>query len=914
MAKLTWTVEPEGWSFSVFDGNEFQPWPRWGAQSLIGEGGRTLSVGPLLGLFERLDVPEHVRDVVVPHEAVASLPDEALVQLGLPPRWPNHLLLTARGQVTDPGFRVTATFLNNKGHPLAGVAQSGALITQGNRRYVLPESELRILTRLARLETLDAAKPDERIVAWGEVRRLLEPGIGRDRYIDGFRVRRVNQLGLEPVIDERGEVTVVPKLIRRADRTENWDETQSSEELTLTQQDDFQRQFARKKAVPNHYVLGDGTVVIVEPPVRDALALVQRVRSEPRGVRELFVSNPRVYLREAFGDALGEERLDALFEDAGYGERVQEVAPWVPRAAERRGSGTQWVPQQPVPEPVIPIEAIERASDQVSPGPGQTVRAAKVFDNVDQVGFVAKARAPSPQRSPHVPLAVRSRLHSHQIGALGWLQDHWSAGSPGALLADDMGLGKTLSTLAFMAWVRDRMESGKDVGGPILVVAPTGLLHNWKKEHDLHLNSPGLGRLVCAFGEDLKGLRLRAGSGELRHGLPELDRQSLSGADWVLATYETVRDYQHSFATVRWAVVVGDEIQKIKNPASQSSNAFKALQSRFTIALTGTPVENRLADLWTIVDAVRPGSLGSLRDFNARYDPTPPKGAPPPPPDPTRLKPLHESLLVEGTPTPAKRRMKEDHLEALPEKRANLLRAEMPREQAAKYLEVVSIAQHSPRTPANVLQAIHNLRKVSLHPAVLDSAPGDDAYLGRSARLRPCVEVLDRIRASGEKALIFTDSLAMQGELAGLLQRRFGLRRPPMLINGEVAGAERQRRVDTFQGEQGFDVMILSPKAGGVGLTLTAANHVIHLSRWWNPAVEDQATDRVYRIGQTKPVTVHLPMAIHPVLGDQSFDVLLHGLLERKRALSRSVLAPTGETEGDLKELFEAAIARRDGS
>lgn len=150
----------------------------------------------------------------------------------------------------------------------------------------------------------------------------------------------------------------------------------------------------------------------------------------------------------------------------------------------------------------------------------------------------------------------------------------------------------------------------------------------------------------------------------------------------------------------------------------------------------------------------------------------------------------------------------------------------------------------------------------------------------------------------------------MQGALVELLQRRYRLKRPPPIINGSVPGEKRKSRVDDFQSRAGFDVMVLSPRAGGVGLTITEANHVVHLSRWWNPAVEDQATDRVYRIGQMRPVTVHVPLALHPGLGDASFDERLNSLLERKRRLSRELLAPVPATDAELRDLFESAVGK----
>ena len=212
-----------------------------------------------------------------------------------------------------------------------------------------------------------------------------------------------------------------------------------------------------------------------------------------------------------------------------------------------------------------------------------------------------------------------------------------------------------------------------------------------------------------------------------------------------------------------------------------------------------------------------------------------------------------------------------------------------------------------------MLEALHRLRSASLHPLHPDLADGDD-YIEQSARFKTTFGLLDQIAKKNEKALVFVESLEMQPRLAAMIQQRFKLARLPMIISGAVSGPKRQQRVNNFQSTgKGFDVIILSPRAGGVGITLTAANHVIHLSRWWNPAVEDQCTDRVYRIGQEQDVHVYYPLAVHPAYGEQCFDVRLHELLARKRNLSREMLMPPVNRGRDAETLFEETIGRSDG-
>lgn len=212
-----------------------------------------------------------------------------------------------------------------------------------------------------------------------------------------------------------------------------------------------------------------------------------------------------------------------------------------------------------------------------------------------------------------------------------------------------------------------------------------------------------------------------------------------------------------------------------------------------------------------------------------------------------------------------------------------------------------------------MLKVLHMLRGTSLHPLPPRGITDIDAYIAQSARLQKTFEILEGVKQRGEKALLFCEDLEMQAFLAMAVQERFDLKRRPMCISGSVAGHKRQEMVSTFQtSSAAFDVLILSPKAGGVGLTITAANNVIHLSRWWNPAVEDQATDRAYRIGQTRPVTIHIPMAIHPdeAIGPSSFDQRLDALMDRKRSLSRGLLMPP-ESDRDVEDLLSDVLDGR---
>ena len=510
------------------------------------------------------------------------------------------------------------------------------------------------------------------------------------------------------------------------------------------------------------------------------------------------------------------------------------------------------------------------------------------------------------------PALLRTELKPHQMVGLKWLATANAAGLPGVLLADDMGLGKTLQAIAFLAWRQAEVEAGRAAAAPCLIVAPTGLLGTWRKEIEQHLREPALGTLVPAFGSALKQLREEDAfsARDIETGRAALSSEAWKDAGVVLTTYETMRDYHFSFARTRFGVIVFDEIQKLKNPASQVTRAAMALNADFAIGMTGTPVENRLHDLWTIMNVVAPSVLGSSRDFERRHAPG----------NTEALAALKQRLCdpQNGVPPLLLRRLKSEVLSGLPTKHVHPMRVQMPAPQADAYRDVVVRAAAAAAAgnlgKGGMLSALSDMKGISLHPLDPRHAPQDlSAYASDSARLSHTLSILEEVAAKREKALVFLEDLAMQERLAVLIQSRFHLPRLPARISGEVPGHRRQQIVDDFQARPDeFDVMILSPKAGGVGLTITAANHVIHLSRWWNPAVEDQATDRVYRMGQMRGVHVHFPMAVHPdpAIGPSSFDLRLDALIDRKRALTRDLFLPPDATDADINELFrEVSLA-----
>ncbi|MBY6163277.1 DEAD/DEAH box helicase [Mameliella alba] len=533
------------------------------------------------------------------------------------------------------------------------------------------------------------------------------------------------------------------------------------------------------------------------------------------------------------------------------------------------------------------------------------------LDNYEDLSWEAQLQPRTPTIPVTLPPAIRTPLHEHQLASFDWALTAWKSGLPGILNADEQGLGKTLQTIAFLTWLKEHMKQPQAAPrGPILIVAPTSLLRNWEQEVETHVEGRGFGTLVRLYGSSLGSQKRRDARGtETQTGLPQLDLDWLDEAFedgrahryWLLTTYTTLANYQHSLGKVPFAAMVMDEIQNIKNRATLASKAVEAMNADFRIGLTGTPIENAAIDLWTIMDRIAPGCLGSGAEFKERYAV----------PDADNMAELHARVFKPrgAVPPLGLRRLKDEVARDLPKKRRLLHPRLMPKVQAEAYdLAQLKLANGG---PGAALKMLHHIRSVSVHPGATEAVPPDE-FISQSARLDAVVEILHRIKAAGERVLVFIEHRDMQFRFAEIVRHMFGLEQIDV-INGDTPIPRRQEIVNRFQrhlqSDGGFDMLILGPKSAGTGLTLTAATHVIHLSRWWNPAVEEQCNDRVHRIGQTRPVSIHVPMALHPELGAQSFDSLLQSLMQRKRKLAEQALWPMGDSGADVSSLSEAVAA-----
>ncbi|MGV3710394.1 MAG: SNF2-related protein [Gemmatimonas sp.] len=500
-------------------------------------------------------------------------------------------------------------------------------------------------------------------------------------------------------------------------------------------------------------------------------------------------------------------------------------------------------------------------------------------------------------------LASHVQLLPHQELGVAWLQHLYrlrdDQRARGAVLADDMGLGKTLQLLTFMAGL---LEVGADIL-PMLVVAPVALLENWEEEARKFFK-PGSMPILTAYGDRMSELRvpkqLIAERLRTEDGLDKFLKPNWVGdARIVLTTYETLRDYEFGFAKQKWSVIVCDEAQKIKNPAAMVTRAAKKQHAQFKIACTGTPVENALVDLWCLFDFVQPGLLGALNEFGTTYS------------KPIEAKTDEQRARVEELRSRIApqilRRTKAEVANDLPAKHIVASCRSLPlssnqRVLYSKALEDFKLRKKPGTTVPfkNHLGLLQYLRAICTDPQKYGQTVFQpeliSSYRAKAPKLDWLLRELRGIQAKGEKVIVFCEFREIQRLLQHYIREDLSV--SVDIINGDTSAslsnaASRQKRIKAFQDKPGFGVIILSPLAVGFGVNIQAANHVVHYTRTWNPAKEDQATDRAYRIGQKKDVFVYYPTVTAPDF--TTFEAKLDSLLTRKRELASDMLNGAGD-------------------
>lgn len=535
------------------------------------------------------------------------------------------------------------------------------------------------------------------------------------------------------------------------------------------------------------------------------------------------------------------------------------------------------------------------------------------FHAVDYLESRKHALNVQEDKQPRLPACLRrtTELKKHQLFGVAWFQ-HLVSLAPsdcrGALLADDMGLGKTLQLLCVIA----RYYEEHPEASPSLILAPKSLLDNWSKEVDRFF-TPNFPEMLVLYDAELNKRKqpLSLIDEELQtRGVTDLLRPGwIANSRVILTTYEVLTGYEFSFARQPFAFVICDEAQRIKTPGTQVTLSVKKLRSAFRIACTGTPVENSLADLWCLFDFVQPGLLGDLEEFGQIYRRPIESNTPELQATLKKLKETIEPQILRRTKADiatelplklfAHAKAEEGIVKFAPHLVGDIrLEVDMSDYQVVLYRAGLKRLQDANderdgRTRARLsFDAFHLMKTVCAEPYCIPGRKfmvderGHDAHLLNSRKMAWLLTVLESIRASnkGDKVIIFTELREIQNALAYFLRQTFGLK--PFIINGDSQG--RQAYIDKFTESEGFNVIILSTLAAGAGLNVTAANHVFHFTRMWNPAKENQATDRAYRIGSRKDVFVYCPVIVTEAF--PTFEVRLDEMLKLKAKLANTTL------------------------
>ena len=546
---------------------------------------------------------------------------------------------------------------------------------------------------------------------------------------------------------------------------------------------------------------------------------------------------------------------------------VQVRGEWVELQPEQIEAAIQFWEKQAAEENVTLREALRMGLTEEGQVGGLPVVGVETRGWVQDLLRQLRGNEPLKQLPP--PAGLVGELRPYQVRGFSWLAflRRWGIG---ACLADDMGLGKTVQTIAL--FLHDLETDGRTEAGPTLVICPTSVVGNWKRE-------------INRFAPSLRVM--------VHHGSERRTDDSffaqVAETDVVISTYALARRDEQILTQVKWRGVVLDEAQNIKNPTAKQTQAIRRLQAGYRVALTGTPVENRLMELWSIMQFLNPGYLGSQKTFHSRFarpiERYQDRRAA------AQLRKLVQPFIL--------RRVKTDPniIQDLPDKLENKVYCTLTAEQATLYQAVVNDAlrqideSEGIQRRGLVLSMLTKLKQICNHPAHF---LGDGSELtGRSGKLSRLSEMLEEVLALDERALVFTQFAEMGALLQAYLRDLFGSE--VLFLYGGTPARQRDRMIARFQEEtHGPAIFVLSLKAGGLGLNLTRANHVFHFDRWWNPAVENQATDRAFRIGQTRDVWVHKFISIG------TLEERIDALIESKKALAESVV---GTGEGWLTEL-----------
>ena len=857
---------------------------------------------------------------LLPYENIYLLDEDERILLGVPQPYDKAMRLVGTSMLNLSDFEYKVEFLTYvPDGELIVCERGGNILVKGRDKYLLNEAQYALLNRVDAFNSTpeEDKTTDYNLRCFAEIKALAEQaGCQLDSYLENENVYAPERIKIEIGRDDEG-FTVEPA-------------------VDIEENDKFQTYFDKMRKVQAQYPVqrenGDRVRIVLNKEQKENLHYLKEQCGKHKTREEIqkMIEQPTEYfdpnafdLSELYSDRVIEIGVykpkfypficpyksswiaGATVETPQYGttkvtinneEELEKLKREIQSAKENKKGIVEYNNTQlDIEDAMFLAQTAEKQlKDPSQPAKvesenGNEARNVLIIEeNAEELGFAVKERII--EKGDKYTLFTDPflqegfSLKDHQKEGVAWLQHLYKSKASGCLMADDMGLGKTLQILYFIDWHSRKYANHK----PYLIVAPISLLENWKNEYERFFMQPRMKINMLT-------------SKDVTRKFDKSIVDKMQKMDIILTNYESLRISQLNFCAVEFDVVALDEAQKIKSPGTLVTNAAKALKCNFKIAMTGTPVENSLLDLWCIMDFCVPGLLGNAKAFAAQYQ--------------NPLKKEDTDIVALGNEVHDKlgvyfmRRLKKDAAKDLPDKIELKEKVLMPPVQKEAYASVVN--DYTSGIQPNMLVTIMHLREVSEHPYLYDSTllnHETDEIVDTSARLQATIKFLDEIKKKEEKVIIFVERKETQKMLQKLCLKRYGI--ITKIINGDTPSIvkrnmpnkqSRQSSIDEFQAVDGFNVIIMSPVAAGMGLNVTAANHVIHYSRHWNPAKENQATDRAYRIGQTKDVFVYYPMAVRSDI--KSFDETLDDLLSRKTSLATSTIFPTERVEVKQEEL-----------
>lgn len=882
---------------------------------------------PLATLVDNGNARFYKNECTVPFDSIYLLDDQDKQLLGVPNSYSNFMRLRGNGMLNSEEFSYTLDLMTAvPDGEIISFIRNGNIISYNNKNYLLSEIQYNLINAIEQYNQTDSSlkTTNFNLRCFAEIKQMtLRAKCHLDSYLANENVYAPERLGLE-IGKDGNDYTIMPTV-----------DIDESAKFTSA----YDRMRRLQDVYPVQKENGERVRVVLSQEQKDSLTSLKEKKNRFKSIDEIreIIQKPTEYFDPDQFD-LSEFYSDRVIEIGVYKPKFYPfVCPykscWIAGAIiECPETGSTKITINDM-ESLLDLELlIEDATEKdetivnfqdtpmdisdakylakiarkqlASPNEpiheenkGDEPKVLIIEENAEELGFTAKKTI--------IEIGGKFtlfkdkyfnegfNLKTHQEEGVAWLQHLYKSKASGCLMADDMGLGKTLQILYFIDWHSRKYAHHK----PYLIVAPISLLENWENEYRRFFMEPRIS--VC---------RLISKDIPRKFNKSVIDR--MQKMDIILTNYESLRISQLNFCAVEFDIVVLDEAQKIKSPGTLVTNAAKALKCNFRISVTGTPVENSLLDLWCIMDFCVPGLLGNAKAFAAQYQ--------------NPLKKEDTDIVALGNQIHDKlglyfmRRLKQDVAKDLPKKIEIKESVEMPFFQQNEYVSVVN--KYVKGIQPNMLITIMDVREISEHPYLHNSTllqHETDELIKTSARLMATIKFLDEINAKEEKVILFAERRYTQKMLQKIIYERFGV--ISKIINGDTPTVSstrynpdklsRQASIDEFQSVDGFNAIIMSPAAAGMGLNVTGANHVIHYSRHWNPAKENQATDRAYRIGQTKDVYVYYPMAISQKF--KSFDMNLDELLSRKTSLATLTIFPTERIEVTQEELGKMMFANQ---